>query len=172
MGKKIRRIINELFKDLKITKAPIDIEKICSMLNVKVIYDNKLEDDISGFLYKKPNRNVIVVNDEHSQNRKRFTMAHELGHLLLNHGGDVFVDREGRFIFRDSKSQSGLDIQERDANKFAAELLMPVEMVIKELNKIDNEMIEDRDIDKLAMKFDVSSQAMTIRLVNLNLIQM
>lgn len=171
MGKRIQRIVKEILDELKINKTHINIEKICNRLGIEVV-EEELEDDISGFLYKKPKQNTIVVNKSHHHNRKRFTIAHELGHLKLNHVGDLFVDREGRFMFRDSNSQSGIDKQEREANSFAAEILMPEEFVIEALEKIDRDILEDEDIEKIACKFEVSTQALTIRLVNLGLIQM
>lgn len=171
MGKKIQRIVKEILDELKINKAPVYIEKVCNRLGIEVIYE-ELENDISGFLYKKPQQNTIVVNRDHYSNRQRFTIAHELGHLILNHIGDLFVDREGRFMFRDANSQSGIDKQEREANRFAAEILMPEEFVIKALDKLDTEILEDEDIKKLADSFGVSAQAMAIRLANLNLVQM
>ena len=53
--------------------------------------------------------------------------------------------------------------QEKEANSFASELLMPKEFLIKDLNEVG------LDIDKLTEKYQVSEQAMWIRLTTLRL---
>jgi Zn-dependent peptidase ImmA (M78 family) len=127
-----------------------------------------LEDDISGFLFRKGKKMVIAVNEFHPKTRQRFTAAHEIGHFQLKHGGQLFIDR-GLVNFRDSDSSTGEIEQEREANAFAAELLMPEEFLRKDLRKrID--IKNQESLEKLAKKYEVSLQALTFRLVNLGLI--
>jgi Zn-dependent peptidase ImmA (M78 family) len=120
-------------------------------------------------LYKEEGRALIIINKDHPENRQRFTSAHELGHFVLKHKGRFFVDK-GTVIYRDNQSSTGEIEEERDANKFAAELLMPEKFIRRDVKKPIN-VGDVRDIDKLAKKYKVSVQAMTYRLTNLQLIR-
>jgi len=102
----------------------------------------------------------------------RFTIAHEIGHAEL-HDSDTYLDGLATLRFRDGKSATGTDAEEREANRYAASLLMPAAWVrdrflhmVTGRRAID----EDKAITRLAAEFDVSPQAMRFRLVNLNLI--
>jgi Zn-dependent peptidase ImmA (M78 family) len=64
---------------------------------------------------------IVWLNADHPEARRRFTLAHELGHLLLHPTGEMF---------RDSESQlAAPDRREVEANKFAAALLMPISVL-------------------------------------------
>lgn len=129
-------------------------------------------DDVSGMLYRRPGAAVIVVNEHHSHHRQRFTIAHEVGHAEL-HDADTYLDGLATLRFRDGKSATGTDTEEREANGFAAALLMPADWVRNRFISLvtaRRPIDESRAIAKLAAEFDVSEQAMRFRLVNLNLI--
>ena len=82
----------------------------------------------------------------------------------------IHIDSNSQMYFRDGKSSSGNDIQEIQANQFAAELLMPKKFLIKDLQKFYKAGKEDNIfefIKKLADKYEVSKQAMTIRIGSL-----
>lgn len=102
---------------------------------------------------------VCEYNRDEVSHRTRFTIAHELGHVLLGHVN------ENNVMMRDTTfSSSTHDPDERAANAFAAELIMPRSRV-KELYR------SARNIHQLSEAFGVSTQAMTFRLKNLGLIQ-
>ena len=63
---------------------------------------------------------MIGVNLVHHSNRQRFTIAHEIRHVALNHDGDTFVDKGTYARFRDEESDSGNITEERQANQLAA----------------------------------------------------
>ena len=157
--------VSELLNRNKINSLPVNLEKIVKSLGIQ-IKRSELEDNISGFLYLKNETPIICVNKGHSRPRKRFTIAHELGHFILNHHGDLFIDR-ARVLYRNTVSHDGIIKEEREANRFAAELLMPEELLVKEL--IENEIDIDNEFElkQLAYKCGVSIQALTIRLTNL-----
>jgi Zn-dependent peptidase ImmA (M78 family) len=75
---------------------------------------------------------------------------------------------------RDSESATGEDNDEREANFFAAELLMPEEFLVRDLKGTDLDMLEDENefLWKLAKKYQVSAQALTFRLANLRYISL
>lgn len=102
-------------------------------------------------------RRVIYYNPSHPHSRIRFTLAHEMGHHLLNH------TQYGR-QFRDyGNSSTGSPVHEREANRFAAELLMPEEAIDTLVN---HQRIYA--ITELASRFGVSEEAMYWRMKNLN----
>lgn len=150
--------------------SPVDPVKIAKALRIEVKLE-KVDDDLSGFLYRDPktNRAIIGANSRHHENRRKFTVAHELGHFLLHKAEKVHLDerKPGGFIlqWRDQNSSTGEDLFEREANLFAAELLMPAKALEKDLRNQDVDLLEDEDFLKdLAKKYGVSVQALTIRL--------
>lgn len=101
--------------------------------------------------------------------RRRFALAHELGHYLLHYGESrVFVDSPTVFS-RDGIAAQGVDRQEREANAFAAELLMPEQVLVGMIRQQPLDAFDERAVQSLAVKFGVSAHALTIRLTVLGL---
>jgi len=156
-------------------KAPINVQAIAEFLGITVSFQ-PFKPELSGVLLKEETRTVIGVNSAQASTRQRFTIAHELGHYVLAHKGEIFVDqtvrRQAVTIRHDNKSSLGTDSNEKDANAFAAELLMPEELIYnavrKHLHKV-GEIDPETLVSQLAMEFDVSSEAMQYRLTNLGL---
>lgn len=149
--------------------APIDVDAIARYLGIKVV-SQPLEDTVSGVLVIKDHHAAIGVNQLHHDHRKRFSIAHEIGHFVLHReNSHIFVD--GALTFhRDQNSSEGIDTQEIQANTFAAELLMPAHMLRTHLAQMDTSSYDQALVGKLASIFNVSEQAMTIRLYNLGLL--
>lgn len=162
---KISKLVRDLLSKTNISSFPIPLSKIAKGIGV-IIKSLELEDNISGFLYLKEDKPIIFVNSLHPKARRRFTAAHEMGHFLLNHNGELFVDK-GHILYRDSRSKDGNIRQEKEANKFAAELLMPEEMFTDELLKNDIDIEDSHELNKFAARLGVSTQALAIRLSNL-----
>jgi Zn-dependent peptidase ImmA (M78 family) len=158
-----------LLLDSKCYSIPINVQKCAEHLDVQV-KALELDEDVSGFLLMKGKSVHIGYNKNNGKQRQRFTIAHELGHYLL-HAKDakLFVDKTEKVLYRDIHSSTGELLKEREANAFAASLLMPQKLLIQEVEKIKNET-KEKFISRLAKKFDVSEQAITIRLTNLGLI--
>ncbi len=161
----------ELLKKHNLFKAPVKVLELAGKLKIDVTYED-LDDEISGVLVFADNGNVgMGLNDFHHSNRQRFTIAHELGHFVLHRTQkNLFIDASPTY-YRDQKSTKGNDDVEIQANAFAAALLMPKELIHQTLkdNKLD--YLDEYDISKLANIFQVSEQALTIRLVRLDLIK-
>ena len=87
---------------------------------------------------------------------------------------EIFIDKVVRVSFRDKKSSLAIDNDEIEANQFAAELLMPRDLVRQEINNLleRGRSVFGKDwlIEKLAPVFDVSSQSMEFRLNNLGIL--
>jgi Zn-dependent peptidase ImmA (M78 family) len=172
--KQVREIVESLLAQHKITRAPVPVGKIAKQLGIQIKLD-KVDDDLSGFIVRDTGKRALIgANKSHHPNRQRFTIAHELGHYLLHAGHTVHLD-EGRVAFtvnlRNSESSKGEDNDEREANLFAAELLMPAKFLREDLEGIELDLLEhDTFLADLAKKYSVSLQALTFRLTYLRYI--
>ena len=176
--KYIRKIVERVLCEADVNDAPVDIEVIARNLSVQVRKE-PADKDLSGFLLRdlKSKLVVIGVNSSHHKNRQRFTIAHELGHLLLHDGEIVHVDKDNQGFkvnLRDVKAGQGVDITEKEANLFAAEILMPASFLAKDLKGLGGlDLLDDEDsLKKIARKYKVSVQALTIRLSYLNYVNL
>jgi len=162
-----RRQAESLIASLGITQAPVPVEDVAKHLGLRVI-SMDLEEDVSGLLITKPDMSCIVIRKSDGVSRQRFSIAHEVGHFVLRHqfeaGQHVHVDRGFRVSHRDKRSSSGTDLREIEANQFAAALLMPSSIMEDTIKALGSEDLSDEDVTNLAQQFNVSEQAMTIRL--------
>ena len=141
----------------------LDVAKFADSLGVKVFATSDLEDYESGAIVRENDKYVIYVNETHTPERQRFTIAHELGHYFLHREK---LQKEDHGIVDTIKIASGLPQlsrrdgvttkQETQANAFAAELLMPEE-IFKKIYK------ETNTIEEVAAHFRVSSEAAAVR---------
>ena len=149
--------------------VPVDVEAIAKSYNLS-IRTQALEESVSGMLVIKDDGGLIGVNETHHPNRQRFTVAHELGHFLLHrHASNVFIDT-GPIFFRDESSSDGSKLREIQANRFAAELLMPRRILVELLRSERFDPSDDAALRRMANRIGVSSQALLIRLTKLRLI--
>ena len=128
------------------------------------------DDAQSGFLYRDGANRIIGVNSATSPTRQRFTIVHELGHLHLHKFEGLVVDHQ--IDNRNVRASLGIDTREIEANTFAAALLMPRDRVFEQVQTL----LERPDIARrerlilaLAKVFEVSSEAMGYRLINLGI---
>jgi Zn-dependent peptidase ImmA (M78 family) len=153
-------------------EVPVPVDRIADGLGVPIVQES-LERNVSGLLLRKEgNRAAIGVNATHAYLRQRFTIAHELGHFLLHPGRELILDHV-RVDLRDDVSSMGTDRQEREANAFAAELLMPAVDIRAEVQRLTEagQTPDSRFVSDLAIGFSVSEQAMEYRLINLGLLR-
>ena len=93
---------------------------------------------VVNILLKDAQKCVIGINSAHPKTRQRFSIAHEIGHLVLHDKKELFIDKVVRVNFRDAKSSMAIDHNEIEANQFAAELLMPRELVRQQILSKNN----------------------------------
>jgi Zn-dependent peptidase ImmA (M78 family) len=161
-----------VLEQFQIRKHPVPVEQIAGKLGATVVFEDfDSRDHLSGVLFKENGNIIIAVNSADPPTRQRFTIAHECGHLVLKHKGDIFVDQAIR-LQRDELSALAVDPLEIEANGFAAELLMPRSWVLKEYEKRlkATPVKAETVIRELARAFHVSPKAMEYRLANLGLI--
>ncbi|MFZ7947254.1 MULTISPECIES: ImmA/IrrE family metallo-endopeptidase [Bacillaceae] len=171
--KKIEQKANELLKMFEIDEIPIPVYEIANNLGI-IVQEEELEGEMSGILLRDIDKTIIGVNSKHYPNRKRFTIAHELGHFVMHKGNPVHIDRTFRVNFRDKNSSLANNIDEIEANAFAAALLMPEKKIKQVVNKKLKQGIDIEESDELASiadMFKVSKQSLLIRLFKLGLIE-
>jgi len=141
--------------------APVDISGLAKAMGVNVWESDVLPGDVSGQILLDPLNGgsegySILVRSTDSYVRRRFTVAHELGHFVL-HRTSI-----GSLFSEDNLYRSGLPNQlEIEANRYAANVLMPVRLVRQHIEAYGP------DVAKLAQAFEVSEAAMKIRLEGL-----
>lgn len=118
----------EVLLACKVKSLPINLGDIADFYGLKVILysDTNLtqlfRDEVlhgDGFIIENGSEKQIYVNDKvHSRNRRRFTLAHEIGHGVLDHNISTIH-------YRNNENDSQTDEQELQANVFARDILMP-----------------------------------------------
>lgn len=137
---------------------PVDPIVVARRLGIDVQADQSLAaQGLSGVFSRNQHGDPSCrYNPNEPEVRQRFTVAHEIGHLVFGHKGELFRDPKQNF------SLDSYDPSEAACNRFAAELLMP-EIAVKHFIMEDN----IHDVKALADKFGVSEVAMQYRLADL-----
>jgi len=159
-----------LLKRHGVSEVPVDVEAIARAEGAIVLRES-LDRNVSGLLLREEGSNLLAVNDTHHPRRQRFTIAHEVGHLLLHPGRPYTVDSTVRLNWRNDLSSLATDQEEIAANAFAAALLMPADAVRKAVGSLREGPASNtaRVVELLAEQFDVSAEAMGYRLINLGI---
>ena len=79
-----RRRAERLATECGVKSAPVDIEAVARHVGLRVVRTT-LGGDISGLLVTREGVSMICVEERHHENRRRFTIAHEIGHHVLGH---------------------------------------------------------------------------------------
>ena len=144
----------ELLTAADLLAVPVDVLAVAGHCGLRVEQSESLPASVSGLLYRGPYRAEILVNARQPLVRRRFTIAHEIGHWRF---GDCGVALPAEYDW-ETEYQSE---QERMVNLFAAELLMPEPLVQEELCRC-------ADLASLSRRFQVSRPAMRWRLRELH----
>ncbi|WP_103649807.1 ImmA/IrrE family metallo-endopeptidase [Campylobacter concisus] len=132
-----------------------NVISIANQLGYTVV-STDFENDISGMVVNSKDEKTIYINNNDSPERQRFTIAHEIGHILLHH-----IKNDEYFV--DYRNKERYDSKEFEADNFAANLLMPKDKSIDVWQRT-------HDVDDFAKIMKVSRAAASIRLMNLGLI--
>lgn len=154
--------------------APFPFESIISAQgDIRIIYVDKdtMPENTSGAIVydSRSKKYSILINNSKPDNRQYFTVAHELGHYFLHKDylkeEEVIIENidlgSSNTLFR--HDDAILNRVEREANNFAACLLMPEKFVVEAWNTLE-------DVEECAKIFKVSVSAMSIRLEKLHLL--
>lgn len=144
---------------------PVPVVDIANALKIKVYETDSFSDLQSGSITFDGSNYAIYVNQFHAPTRKAFSIAHEIGHYLLhrekiNEKSELVTNTKTPINgIERSKRVYGSDEEirnERQANEFAASLLMPEEEFKKSFEAA-------KDINEVAQEFGVSPSAATVR---------
>lgn len=132
--KNVRNSVWQALLDFNVTKLPVSVNGIAKQLGIKVIKNSdihELQNGERGVTLFKNGHWYIVFDDTESVSVCRFTVAHEIGHILLGH---ILVTgtKYRTFAKRDEEEQA--------ADMFAARLLAPA-CVLHELQALSAEQI-------------------------------
>ena len=148
MSSNYRQLIKEHQQDM-----PVDLISLARSMGVRVFKARGWAAEVPGAIRREHDGYRIYVNADHSETRQRFTIAHELAHLILH------KPLIGDGITEDAMYRSGFsNAVETEANALAADILMPPNVVHElALNPAHTSA-------SLAAFFNVSQAAMDIRL--------
>lgn len=149
-----------------VSVPPVPVERIAKKEGARIQY-GPLDRELSGMFFLKDGVPVIGVNSLHHPNRQRFTISHELAHMLLHRDqieGGVHVDKGHAILRRDALSATGEDKIEVEANQFASNFLVPDFLLARVLGENCSIVDDEQELEMLSKKFKVSTMTMQIRL--------
>ncbi len=131
----------------------VDLEELAAAENL-IIEEKPMDRSYNGYIIFNNRCGIIFINKEINDTRvKRFTIAHEIAHFILHRN-----DRSEMQVFEVLEGQQF----EREADRFAADILMPKEIIEQKLNKeLNLELIKE-----IADKFNVTYSAMAFRVAD------
>jgi Zn-dependent peptidase ImmA (M78 family) len=154
-----REMARKILKRYAVTRPDTPLEEIARGEGLEILF-RRWPNSVGALLLRK-NR-IIGVNSNHHPHRQRFSIAHELGHYFLNHRLD---DYEKNIILDNPPAGDDFSrIQNREADEFASELLVPLAILKDSYKKI-------KDDTALADIFNVSREVMFIALEKHKLIR-
>lgn len=163
-GRAPEALIGTILKHHPHWEGHIPLEELCDAVNIVEV--RTLESDAyEGALVTDSLKQIgaILVREGQHEKRRRFTIAHELGHFLMPHH-----DGHQRCTSSDMvESRRGTDHQRREseANRFSAGLLMPKPWFIRELRKLG--AVDLSHVQQLSDRFKTSLEAVINRYVEL-----
>lgn len=165
MESKFKEELLKLYALINYKSGFVDVNKIAAKQGMQVIEED-LPDNVSGALdCRTKEEPIVLLNKHHHLNRKRFSLAHEIGHFVLHKMTGVHMDTK-IFLRSDSPSLQGVKI-EREANQFAAELLMPELEIRNAWKNLPEDWFDESPLQIIAKQFKVSEGALFIRMKQL-----
>lgn len=177
------RLLDSLLKEIPDNKYMIPTGKIINL--VKSITDTRIGIDYKSFstltnknasnygammsVYKENDNKIaeIIINSDKEDEYQRFSLVHELGHLMTDKNNFELVDKRFKLsthinwnmftIPKEKYDNSTLLLNEQIANVFALRVLIPFEKLHKKLNECD-------DLNEIALSFGVTKDAIISRI--------
>jgi Zn-dependent peptidase ImmA (M78 family) len=141
-------------------QVPVMLGALAAELGITVKLSS-LPTGISGQIERADAGYEIKINRHETRERQRFTLAHEIAHFLLHR---EYIDAAEGGIKDNVLYRSGAPHRiEFEANRLAADLVMPPFKIDEELSRFEGELSES-EIEVLARRFGVSKAAMEIRI--------
>lgn len=173
LDRETKRIIQEVENEVSgfYKHNLLDLDTVCAQYGIELLEGRFEDDNQSGAIQKKNGDWIIIVNEDDPLNRKRFTIAHELGHYFAVLKGsvqaEIYMEEQGNIIKdyalmkRTEEVEEGTYQIERQANMIAAAILMP-DKLVQQLYEKDpkpskSELAEQFGVSETAMAYKLSS---------------
>lgn len=165
------KIADSILKELDIKSMPVDISKILTGLGFKIYATDILKKNISGFIYISPDLvskfgtdKIIMINDDDSIGRQRFTLAHEFSHYIFDFDLNTMASYADAYDTNKDDEAS-----EKVSSRFAAEILIPKKFFLNKINELHNKGVNYYDaVSYLTEYFNVSSKSIKMRFKELS----
>ncbi len=166
----------ELLQILGLTFPPFNPYAIIDKLGI--FFNERYETELmplSGEITYADGKTTIWINPFEYKLRRNFTAAHEIGHYIKHFIPEIIKGKKD-IVIREPRKDGNKSSKEKEANDFAARLLMPQSSIIKEIRemiarKSDGKINTKEAITKLAEMFQVSEPAMETRLNELKILK-
>jgi transcriptional regulator with XRE-family HTH domain len=157
-----------LLQENYVKEPPVPVERIARNVGVQV-RSAPFKGEMSGLLFRDVGSVIIGINSLQPKERQRFAIAHEIGHLALHDNTAIRVEHNFSAVRSASRSGFTTDKTESSANDFAANLLMPLSNLKRDLigEKVD---YQDKEfVGELAGRYAVSLEVATYQLIMLEM---
>jgi Zn-dependent peptidase ImmA (M78 family) len=162
----IEQRAKEVLRSHGLNTIPVDPVVLAHRLGIEVFNAKFSDENIVGMIARQGPKVTVLVNQSDPPYRKRFTIAHEIGHHFLHLTDDgELVDGEANMFRQPREDQKAITPEARreiQANMFAASLLMPEDAVRQE-------WVATKSIAEMARRFNVSESSMGFRVDSLGL---
>jgi Zn-dependent peptidase ImmA (M78 family) len=118
-----------------------DVYELCDYLNIKIMYEDL--GNIKGFYQSCLDSQIVHINIDLDDREKRIVAAHELGHVILH--------KELNILFLESNTYFVKNKYEKEANKFAIELLLKDD-------DLDKDSFKNMTLDHLSTYFEIPKE--------------
>ena len=127
----------DFIRESRINSVPVDFNlySAAAKAEIKVCYD--LNDEESGQTFSLDGRNIIIVNGNHTEERQRFTILHEISHIILDLPSEHQSDSTKTTKTADLMSYKQRPEEEVLCDIFAAECLLPYDFFKKDIEDVD-----------------------------------
>lgn len=186
----IKLAAEKVLQSAEYTSGAVDLFTICRHLSIDLQFSDREVIDVDGTpILGSANfrRKTIMINSHSIQTRERFTVAHEIGHFVLDHErylrSETIVERD-LFVTNEKSNSFNYERLEYQANAFAAELILPDTTFTQKTAKFRQDLeIKDRGygyifvddqpcnfivyhelLSRLSSYFDASKQAIEVKL--------
>lgn len=167
-GSDPKRLAKAILDQLPDDTVMVPVRDIAKAIDIYEIREEQLS-GLEGALIvpKEKSEGAILINKDRHESRKRYTIAHELGHYVhpfhRANSPDGFRCKKSDLAVTKAKPNDPHSRMEQQANEFAAELLMPERAVASFVR--DNGEADLSHILELARRHDVSREAAARRYI-------
>ncbi|MFQ5904455.1 MAG: ImmA/IrrE family metallo-endopeptidase [Candidatus Binatia bacterium] len=154
--------VRAFIKEAGIDRIPVNLRKYTDRLSIDVKLVHDLDDEVAARMFPIGQRRKVLVNARHTREKQRFTIAHEVAHVLL----ELSLSHEKRYLLKNTLNRfTGKSKEETICDLCAAELLLPEAFVERDVKCAD---LGFGEIRKLASRYYASLTATAFRYAQFN----